>query len=200
MTSCPDTSPAGGGMPPAGADGTVSPASAGGMVRVWDPLVRIFHWSLVALVAIAWLTGDEVQKVHEPVGYVIAGLLAFRLVWGVIGSRFARFTSFVRGPGTTLGYLRDIASRKAGRHLGHNPAGAAMIVVLILVLSGTALTGYMQTTDTFWGVDWVSEVHEVLANLVLVLVALHLLGVLVASLEHGENLVKSMITGLKRPL
>nr|WP_073010982.1 cytochrome b/b6 domain-containing protein [Roseibium suaedae] len=187
-------------MPLAGADGTVSPAPAGGMVRVWDPLVRIFHWSLVALVAIAWLTGDEIQKVHEPVGYVIVGLLAFRLVWGVIGSRFARFTSFVRGPGTTLGYLRDIASRRASRHLGHNPAGAAMIVALILVLSGTALTGYLQTTDAFWGVDWVSGLHEVLANLVLVLVGLHVLGVLVASLEHGEDLVKSMITGLKRPL
>ncbi|SHL62419.1 cytochrome b/b6 domain-containing protein [Roseibium suaedae] len=200
MTSAPEMSPAGGGMPLAGADGTVSPAPAGGMVRVWDPLVRIFHWSLVALVAIAWLTGDEIQKVHEPVGYVIVGLLAFRLVWGVIGSRFARFTSFVRGPGTTLGYLRDIASRRASRHLGHNPAGAAMIVALILVLSGTALTGYLQTTDAFWGVDWVSGLHEVLANLVLVLVGLHVLGVLVASLEHGEDLVKSMITGLKRPL
>jgi len=118
------------------------------MVRVWDPLVRLFHWSLVAAFAVAWLTADELSTVHEIAGYVVAGLIAFRLVWGFVGSRNARFAHFLKAPGATLSYLGDMARGKERRYLGHNPAGAMMIVALLVMLSGTALTGWLMAEPT----------------------------------------------------
>lgn len=168
------------------------------VVKVWDPLVRIFHWSLVAAFAIAWATGDELDRLHEIVGYVVVGLVGFRLVWGLIGSRHARFADFVRGPGTVSAYVRDIMRFRAKRYLGHNPAGGAMIIALLTMLAAICGTGIMMTMDAFWGVEWVEEVHEITVNITLGLILLHLLGVLFASIEHGENLVKSMFTGRKR--
>ncbi len=112
-------------------------------VRVWDPLVRVFHWGLVAAFATAWLTADEMQPVHELAGYTVAGLVAFRLIWGFAGSRYARFSQFVKGPGATIAYLRTILRGNERRYLGHNPAGAAMILALLLTLSGTAFTGWL---------------------------------------------------------
>ena len=112
-------------------------------VRVWDPLVRVFHWSLVAAFAIAWLTADEVQQLHEVAGYAVAGLVAFRLIWGLVGSRYARFAQFLRGPRDTIAYLGDMSRGQERRYLGHNPAGAAMIVALLVTLSGTAFTGWL---------------------------------------------------------
>ena len=112
-------------------------------VRVWDPLVRVFHWGLVAAFATAWLTADEVQPIHEVAGYTVAGLVALRLIWGFADSRYARFTQFVKGPGATLAYLGSMLRRQEPRYLGHNPAGAAMIVALLLTLSGTAFTGWL---------------------------------------------------------
>ena len=113
------------------------------IVRVWDPLVRVFHWGLVAAFATAWLTADEIQPVHEVAGYTVAGLVAFRLVWGLVGSRHARFARFVKGPGETLAYLGDTIRGTERRYLGHNPAGAAMILALLVTLSGTAFTGWL---------------------------------------------------------
>lgn len=180
-----ETIAAGGELPPA-------------EVKVWDPFVRVFHWSLVALFIAAYATGDELEKVHIVVGYTIAALLALRIVWGVVGSRHARFTDFIRSPRTVLAYLRDISLMRAPRHLGHNPAGGAMIVALILALAGTCTTGYLMTTDGLWGAKWVEEVHEVFAHLTVVLVILHVIGVVAASILHRENLVKAMFTGRKR--
>ena len=188
-------------------------------VRVWDPLVRAFHWSLVATVALAWLSADEVQPVHEVTGYVVAGLIAFRLVWGLIGGRYARFSQFVKGPGSALAYLRTMLRGPERRYIGHNPAGAAMIVALLLSLSGTALTGWLSADPArvamlpdmprivtpAWADDGreeeeetLEDLHEVLANLSLFLVALHVGGVLLSSLRHRENLVHAMVTGRKR--
>jgi len=167
-------------------------------VKVWDPVVRIFHWSLVGAFAVAWLTGDELERVHEIVGYVILGLVAVRLVWGVIGPRYARFTQFVPGLSGLTGYISDIRKGREHRHLGHNPAGGAMVVALILALLATGGTGWMMTLDMFWGAEWVEEVHEAMANLMLVLVGLHIAGVVVASIRHHENLVRAMLTGRKR--
>ncbi|MQM39452.1 hypothetical protein KBTX_03478 [wastewater metagenome] len=167
-------------------------------IRVWDPAVRVFHWGLVTAVTVAWLTGDEWGGVHEWAGYVVAGLIGFRLLWGLVGPRYARFTQFVRPPGTVLRYIADMASGRERRHLGHNPAGAAMIVVLLLTLAGTALTGWMYTLDAFWGVEWVEETHAFLANSLLVLIGLHVAGVVLASVRHGENLARAMVIGRKR--
>ncbi|MDI1347571.1 MAG: cytochrome b/b6 domain-containing protein [Pseudolabrys sp.] len=167
-------------------------------VNVWDPFVRVFHWSLAALFLVAFLTGDDIEQVHIAAGYTIAGLVGLRVIWGFIGPAHARFSNFVRSPRDVLVYLRDIALFRAPRHLGHNPAGGAMIVALIIMLIGTSATGYMLTTDAFWGAKWAGEVHEVFANLTVALIVIHVLGVLLASFEHRENLVKAMITGRKR--
>ena len=177
-----------------GAGGVTPPAA----IKVWDPLVRVFHWSLATLFVTAYLTGEDGGQVHIAAGYAIAGLIALRIGWGFVGPRHARFSSFVQSPREVLGYLRDVARLRAPRYLGHNPAGGAMIIALLVMLGGTGITGYMTTTDAFWGAKWVEEVHETFAALTVGLVVLHVLGVFLSSLLHGENLVKSMITGWKR--
>lgn len=168
-------------------------------IKVWDPFVRVFHWSLAGLFLLAYATGDEIENVHIAAGYAIAGLLGLRILWGFVGPRNARFSDFVRSPRAVLAYIRDMALLRAPRYLGHNPAGGTMVVALIVTLIVTCTTGYMMTTGTFWGAKWVEEMHEAFANLTVGLVVVHVLGVLVASFEHSENLVKAMITGRKRP-
>ena len=185
MTAVNDTIGAGGVTPPA-------------TIKVWDRFVRVFHWSLATLFLVAYATGDEVEKVHIAAGYAIAGLVGARILWGFIGPPHARFSSFVRRPREVFEYLRDVALLRAPRYIGHNPAGGAMILALLAMLIGISITGYMMTTDAYWGAKWVEEVHETLANLTIGLVVIHVLGVLVASFEHRENLIKSMITGRKR--
>jgi len=167
-------------------------------VRVWDVVVRVFHWSLVASFAVAWLTRHSSEDVHHLAGYAAAVLVVIRVIWGVIGSHYARFTQFTRTPRTVLNYLRDIITGREARYLGHNPAGGAMIVVLLVAMIATALTGWLMTTDQFWGVDWMARVHERIADLLLILVLVHLAGVVLASFRHRENLVTSMFTGRKR--
>lgn len=187
--------------PPAGPTGvTVAPppptGGAGGTVLVWDPLVRIFHWSLVISVSLAWLIADP-RSVHRALGYAVAGLLVARIVWGIVGSPQARFRSFVVGPRRTLAYLRAILRGREARHLGHNPAGAAMIVALIALLGAISVSGYMMGMDRYFGQVWVETLHKSLVDALLVLVALHIGGVVLASLRHRENLVAAMITGHK---
>lgn len=177
------------------ASGGVAPPET---VRVWDPLVRIFHWSLVGLFFFAFITGDEWAKAHVVAGYAIAALVAFRVVWGFIGSRHARFADFVARPSAVFAFLRDSVLLRAKRHIGHNPAGGAMVIALLLAISAIAATGYMMTTDAFWGVEWVEEAHEAAVYATLGLIALHVGGVVLASIEHRENLVASMFTGRKR--
>ncbi|SHF10107.1 Cytochrome b [Kaistia soli DSM 19436] len=171
-----------------------------GEVKVWDPVVRLFHWALAISIAIAWLTAEDMQSVHHVAGYVAAGLLAVRIVWGVIGPRTARFSSFVRHPSTVIGYLCDIAAGRERRFLGHNPAGGAMIVALMLAIAAQATMGYLLTTDAFFGVDWLAELHGAFAYVILGLIGLHVAGVLIASVRHRENLPLAMITGRKRGL
>ena len=194
MSAYDDRAQAGGAQPPA----TASPAGTASTVRIWDPVVRIFHWSLVLAFVIAWMSGDELQDLHEAAGYAIVGLLAIRVVWGFIGTRHARFSDFIYRPSAVIGYLIDTARLRARRYLGHNPAGGAMVLALIAMLAATCATGFMMTTDAYWGLDWVEETHELAANLSVVLIGLHLVGVFVASVEHRENLVAAMITGRKR--
>ena len=169
-----------------------------GTFHVWDILVRLFHWSLVASFAIAWLSAEDGRDLHEWAGYAAASLVAFRLVWGIVGTHYARFRQFVRGPRTVVAYLRDLVTGREARYLGHNPAGGAMILALLAVMAALCFTGWLYTTDTYWGEELVEETHEVLANVLLALVGLHVLGVLVAGYRHHENLVRAMITGRKR--
>jgi cytochrome b len=167
-------------------------------VRVWDIVVRVFHWSLVLSFVVAWLTRHGSEDIHHLAGYAAAGLVALRVAWGVAGTHYARFAQFSRPPQTVLRYLGDIATGREARYLGHNPAGGAMILVLLAMMAGTAGTGWMMTTDQFWGVDWVGKLHERLADGLLILVLLHIAGVVLASVRHRENLVGAMFTGRKR--
>ncbi len=169
-------------------------------VKVWDPVVRVFHWSLVTAFFTAWISAEEWDRVHEWMGYLVLGLITVRILWGIIGARHARFADFVYRPSTILAFLRDSTHLRAKRYLGHNPAGGAMVMALLACLAAVSATGIMLTSDTFWGVEWVEELHEFIVNLTLGLVGLHIAGVVVASLEHRENLVGSMITGWKTNL
>jgi cytochrome b len=170
------------------------------MIRVWDPLVRIGHWSLMAGIALAWITHDA-GAVHEWLGYFVLAVVAVRIVWGLVahgGSRYARFSQFVHSPAHTLEYGKQILAHREPRHIGHNPLGGWMIVALLVSIALVGASGWLYTTDRFWGVKWVEELHEGLANLMLTLVALHIGGVIFSSLRHGENLVVSMLNGRKR--
>jgi cytochrome b len=193
-------------------DRTAAVAQAPTEVRVWDPLVRIFHWSLVAAFATAFIVEDDLLAVHVWAGYLVLALVAVRLVWGVIGTHHARFTDFVRSPRTVLAYLGDALRLRAGRYLGHNPAGGAMVVALLLLVAATGLCGLalygaqelsgplaplMGGLSPAWG-EALEETHEVLANLTLAFIVAHVAGVIFSSLSHRENLVWSMFTGRKR--
>jgi cytochrome b len=163
-------------------------------VRVWDPFVRFFHWSLAVAVLIAFLTGDELEGLHVVVGYFIMGLIAARLVWGVIGPRYARWWNFVCGPKAVMAYFWDVMRGHPKRYLGHNPTGGAMAVVLILGLILTTLTGLATQS-----IKDLKDIHEFFAYATLCLIPLHLIGVAFASFQHKENLVQAMIDGYKRP-
>lgn len=181
-------------------------------IRVWDPLVRIFHWALVGGFATAFIVEDDLLGVHVWAGYLVLSLIAVRLVWGLIGTRHARFSAFVRKPSDVLAYVRDALRLRAPRYLGHNPAGGAMVIALMIAVVLTGLSGLavygaeelsgplapmMSSLPGSWG-HFFEEVHEVMANLTLVLIVAHVAGVIFSSLSHRENLIGGMITGLKR--
>ncbi len=170
-----------------------------GSIAVWDPLVRILHWALASSIAAAWLTRHGGGIWHERIGYASLLIIALRLLWGCIGSRYARFSQFVRTPATTLNYAGHILTGRQARYIGHNPLGGWMTIALLFLATLAGVSGWIYTTDAFWGVEWVEDMHEALAILVLVLVALHLGGVVMTSWHHRENLVAAMIHGRKRP-
>jgi len=189
-------------------------------VAVWDITIRIFHWTLVIGFTIAYITGEAESEIHAWAGYVILGLLVYRLVWGFIGTRYARFSSFLFSPGETLSYLGGLLRGKPGHYLGHNPAGALMVFALLFSLALTTVTGLVlygeegkgplaQTSviataqadddrDHNQGENEVlEELHEFFSHLTLLLVALHIGGVIVASRLEGQNLARAMVTGRK---
>jgi len=169
---------------------------------VWDAVVRVLHWSLVLSLAFATLTtlgwGTDL---HRAAGYVALAVVVLRLVWPFVGgarARHARFGSFVKSPRATWAYLRQVLARREPRHVGHNPLGGWMILALLTTVAALAVTGWLYTTDTFWGDETVERIHEALAWWLLVLVIGHLGGVLYTSWRQRENLVAAMFSGRKR--
>ena len=167
-------------------------------ILVWDLPTRLFHWLLAATFAGAWLTADSERwiDVHVTLGYTFAGLIAFRLLWGVAGTRYARFSSFVRGPSAVLRYLKSLLTLNPEHHVGHNPAGGWAVLALLGLGIVTASAGFLTWAD--YGGHWLEELHEGAASAMLGLVFIHIAAVAVSSLLHKENLVRAMITGLKR--
>jgi cytochrome b/mono/diheme cytochrome c family protein len=166
-------------------------------IPVWDLAVRAFHWLLVIGVVAAWFTGGTGSRFHELAGFVVTSLLVFRLIWGFTGTTYARFSEFVRSPRTLISYLVDILRNRAGRHIGHNPAGAYMIVALLACIAVISVTGIMQMTSRFFGIQWVETLHHYAAIGLMSIIPLHLLGVLVSSWMHQENLIGAMLSGNK---
>lgn len=167
-------------------------------IKIWDVPTRVFHWLLAISFAGAYLTSESerYRDVHIMFGYTLAGLIGFRLIWGLVGTHYARFASFMFAPGRVMEYLKSLLSSSPKHYLGHNPAGAIAIFLLLATGLVTAASGFATYQDI--GGEWLEELHEAAANTMLALVAIHLFGVVVSSFLHRENLVRSMISGNKR--
>jgi cytochrome b len=166
-------------------------------ILVWDVPTRVFHWLLAGSFAGAFLTAESemFRDVHVLLGYTMLGLIGFRLVWGLVGTRYARFSSFLFGPSKVVAYLKSLLTGSPQHYVGHNPAGSWVIYGLLLLGLLSGATGYAVYNQT--GGEWLEELHEAAANTMLALVAAHVAGVLVSSLLHRENLVRAMINGYK---
>lgn len=166
-------------------------------VLVFDRIVRSTHWLIAGGIVAAWFTRHARGPWHEWLGYAVAALLLLRLVWGLIGSRHARFADFIRGPRATLQYARDWWAGTAPRFQGHNPLGGWMIMAIWTTLAVVLSTGYLFTTDRWFGIEWVIRTHNIATWVLLALVPIHVLGVLIASYRDRENLPMAMIHGRK---
>lgn len=166
-------------------------------LRVWDPFVRIFHWSLVAGFAANALVLDDDGKAHEWVGYAILALIGLRILWGLIGSHHARFSSFPPSLSGALGQLADISAGRVRIHPGHSPLGAWMIYNLLLTLLVICLSGHLMTTDMFWGVEWPEELHEGAVAWAELSVLIHIAAVIFESRRTKVNLPRAILSGVK---
>jgi cytochrome b len=194
--------------------------------KVWDIGVRLFHWSLVITFVVAYITGEDEGIVHSYAGYFILGLLVFRIIWGFVGCKHARFSDFIFSPKETISYTKSMMSGTPKHYRGHNPLGALMVFALLITLLLTTVSGlkvygieghgplaevnssyFISNANASGSVEqndedseeeefW-EEIHEFFANLMLVLIALHITGVVISSKSENENLVKAMITGNK---
>jgi len=168
------------------------------MIKVWDPVVRVLHWSLVALFVVAWQSPLRSDLVHEWSGYACLMIVTARVLWGMWGGPHARFSAFLRSPSATARYVRALAGGRAPRYAGHNPLGGWMIVALLATMAVVCVTGWMFTTDRFWGVAWVRTTHDLGTDILLGLIAVHIFGNAAMSILHRENLIAAMWHGRKR--
>ena len=166
-------------------------------VKVWDWPVRVFHWTLAASVIGAYATGEseDFERLHHTLGWVAAGLIAFRVVWGLVGTRYARFSEFVRGPEQVWSYIKSLRSSEPQHFVGHNPVGAVAVILLLGLTALSVYTGWLALAED--AAEWLEEAHEIAANTLVPVVLVHVIGVLWSSRTHGENLLKAMLTGRK---
>jgi cytochrome b len=165
-------------------------------IEVWDPIIRVCHWTTVAIVVLNTTIFDD-GKIHEFLGYMVVALLCLRLIWGFIGTRYARFSNFLPSKASIRAHLFGGNAGKPAT-LGHNPLGAIMVFNLLAALALICLTGHLMTTDLFWGVETMEDIHEVLVNYLLLSVAAHIAGVIFESLRTRVNLVTAMVSGRKK--
>jgi cytochrome b len=166
-------------------------------VVVWDPLVRLIHWSLALTVLLNGALVEEESKAHEWIGYAALGLVGLRLIWALTGPKYARFSAFPPSPAGAIHHLRALVAGDRTIHLSHNPLGALMVYNIWLSVIALGITGYMMTTIKFFGVEWVENAHEFVFGWLLVSVALHVAGVAFESWWSGVNLVRAMVNGRK---
>ena len=169
-------------------------------VKVWDWPVRVFHWTLAASVIGAYVTGEseDFERLHHTLGWVAAGLIAFRVVWGLVGTRYARFNEFIRGPAQVWAYIKSLRSGQPQHFVGHNPVGAVAVILLMALVALSVYTGWLALAED--AAEWLEEAHEIAANTLITVVLVHVIGVLWSSRTHGENLLKAMLTGRKTAL
>jgi len=172
---------------------SVTPSS----IRVWDPFVRLFHWSLVSCVLLNFFVIDDGEEIHQWLGYTASALVIARIFWGFIGSKYARFADFFPTPQRLRSHLSAMRARQSDPHPGHNPLGAMMMLLLIALVLSLGITGYLQGTDRFWGEEWLQELHEALATTLIGFAGLHALAAIVMSRIERTNLVWAMVTGVK---
>lgn len=183
-------------------------------VKVWDPVVRIFHWTLVTTFFIDYFTEEDLLTLHVWAGYLLLAVLMIRIIWGFTGTQHARFSDFVTKPSVAFQYLKDTAYLRAERFIGHNPIGGLMVVALMVSVAITGISGLFlygagdhagplaslfASEDKFWKKP-LEELHEIFANLTLIMVLIHIAGVVVESKIHNENLVRAMVNGYKKKL
>ena len=166
-------------------------------VLVWDVPTRVFHWLQAVSFLGAYLTADseKTREIHVTLGFILFGLIAFRLVWGFVGTKHARFSSFIFHPSTVIAYVRSLLNKDAQHFVGHNPIGSIAIWLLLGMGIGLGVTGVLLLQDDV--ADSVVTIHAYLTNGMLVVIAGHLIGVAMSSFLHKENLVRAMITGHK---
>lgn len=164
---------------------------------VWDPLVRVFHWSLVACVLLNLFIVEDGEWLHQWLGYAAAALVSVRVVWGFIGPRHARFSDFVPTPKRLVRHLRALRRGDVEHHWGHNPLGGLMALALMGMVLALGVTGWMQSLDAFWGVEWLQDLHEALGEALMPLVGVHAVSAIVMGRIERTRLVKAMVTGVK---
>jgi len=167
------------------------------LMLVWDWQLRLWHWLLVLFVLVAWFTPNKYDSLHRFAGYFVIGLLVFRLGWGFFGTRHSRFRLLRARLRAAPAYLWGLSHGNIGRYVGLNPAGAAMMVALLSLLSISAITGAMEVTVSFFGVWWVEDTHAYSSDAVMILVLLHVMGTILMSVVQRENLIVAMFTGRK---
>jgi cytochrome b len=171
------------------------------MTRVWDLVVRVCHWGIALGFVLAYLTHEGSHpwhSAHNNIGLAVLALLAIRLIWACVSpNRYARFSQFVKSPMCVWRYTRSLFQHQAPRYLGHNPLGGYMVLALWASLGVCTLTGWLGTTDRYWGLAWVNECHELSAQALLFLIPIHLLGVLHGVWVQREPLLAAMWHGKK---
>jgi cytochrome b len=166
--------------------------------KYWSLGVRLLHWTLALSMILSFITHEGGGKLHEIVGYVALISATFRVLLGLFGSRRWRFSSFMPSVATTLTYVKSVVRKTEPRYLGHNPLGAWMVLAMLFVAISSGLSGWLYTTDRFWGIAWVGDTHNLVGHALLPLLALHMAGAIFTSLRHKENLIAAMIHGKKR--